>query len=156
MYVFTPVHLIAAPLALWFAACIAWSFLPGDASCARIRSRSSAVVAFGAPLRRRAGARAAAAGGQRLQGRFLCAPSAGSQEGLRELFAVRLLEAYTTSYLHFAPGLSDNAGFNLPEMPANAYLGLYIDSDGPIGVMRHLVDKETAYFRYPPDVSIPM
>ena len=30
------------------------------------------------------------------------------------------LEAYTTSYLHFAPGLSDNAGFNLPEMPANA------------------------------------
>ena len=60
------------------------------------------------------------------------------------------LEAYTTSYLHFAPGLSDNAGFNLPEMPANAYLGLYIDSDGPIGVMRHLADKETAYFRFLP------
>ena len=35
-------------------------------------------------------------------------------------------------------------------MPANAYLGLYIDSDGPIGVMRHLDDKETAYFRYLP------
>ena len=60
------------------------------------------------------------------------------------------LEAYTTSYLHFAPGLSDNAGFNLPEMPANAYMGLYIDSDGPIGVMRHLSDKETAYFRFLP------
>ena len=35
-------------------------------------------------------------------------------------------------------------------MPANAYMGLYIDSDGPIGVMRHLSAKETAYFRYLP------
>ena len=61
-----------------------------------------------------------------------------------------LLEAYTTSYLHFAPGLSDNAGFNLPTMPANAYMGLYIDSDGPIGVMRHLDAKESAYFRFLP------
>ncbi len=35
-------------------------------------------------------------------------------------------------------------------MPANAYLGLYIDSDGPIGVMRHLTAKEEAYFRFLP------
>ena len=62
------------------------------------------------------------------------------------------LEAYSSSYLHFAPGLSDNAGFNLPTMPANAYLGLYIDSDGPIGIMRDLTDKETAYFRFLPMV----
>ena len=62
------------------------------------------------------------------------------------------LEAYSSSYLHFAPGLSDNAGFSLPTMPANAYLGLYIDSDGPIGVMRDLTDKETAYFRFLPMV----
>ena len=62
------------------------------------------------------------------------------------------LEAYSSSYLHFAPGLSDNAGFNLPTMPANAYLGLYIDGDGPIGIMRDLTDKETAYFHYLPMV----
>ena len=37
-------------------------------------------------------------------------------------------------------------------MPANAYLGLYIDSDGPIGIMRDLTDKETAYFRFLPMV----
>ena len=60
------------------------------------------------------------------------------------------LEAYSSSYLHFAPGLSDNAGFNLPEMPANAYLALYIDSDGPIGIIRDLPPKDTAYFRYLP------
>src|SRR6185437_6534568 len=47
---------------------------------------------------------------------------------------------------------SDNAGFNLPTMPVNAYLGLYIDGDGPIGIMRDLTDKETAYFHYLPMV----
>ncbi|MGH8124168.1 MAG: hypothetical protein ACREPT_15535 [Rudaea sp.] len=60
------------------------------------------------------------------------------------------LEVYSSSYLHFAPGLSDNAAFNLPEIPANAYLGMYIDSDGPFGVMRKLSDAESAYFRYLP------
>src|ERR1700726_2004890 len=48
------------------------------------------------------------------------------------------MEVYSSSYLHFAPGLSDNAAFNLPMMPANAYLGMYIDGDGPSGIIRHL------------------
>ena len=60
------------------------------------------------------------------------------------------LEVYSSSYLHFAPGLSDNAAFNLPKMPANAYLGMYIDGDGPNGIMRDLPPSETAYFRYLP------
>jgi hypothetical protein len=60
------------------------------------------------------------------------------------------LEVYSSSYLHFAPGLSDNASLNLDEMPANAYLGLYVDGDGPIGVMRELSDKDAAYFHYLP------
>jgi predicted membrane-bound spermidine synthase len=60
------------------------------------------------------------------------------------------LEVYSSSYLHFAPGLSDNASLNLAEMPANAYLGLYIDGDGPIGVMRDLSDKDSAYLHYLP------
>ena len=62
------------------------------------------------------------------------------------------LEVYSSSYLHFAPGLSDNASLNLAEMPVNAYLGLYIDGDGPIGVMRDLTEKETAYIHYLPMV----
>jgi len=60
------------------------------------------------------------------------------------------LEVYSSSYLHFAPGLSDNASLNLDTMPANAYLGLYIDGDGPVGVMRELKGSETAYFHYLP------
>lgn len=60
------------------------------------------------------------------------------------------LAIYRSSYLHFAPGLSDNAAFNIPEMPSNAFLGMYIDSDGPIGIMRELPAEQTAYFRFLP------
>jgi hypothetical protein len=60
------------------------------------------------------------------------------------------IEVYSSSYLHFAPGLSDNAALNLTSMPENAYLGLYVDGDGPIGVMRDLNASERAYFRYLP------
>ncbi len=60
------------------------------------------------------------------------------------------LEIYSSSYLHFAPGLSDNAAFNLPEEPANAYLAMYNDGEGPTGIIRNLTDAQTAYFRYLP------
>ena len=62
------------------------------------------------------------------------------------------LEVYGSSYLHFAPGLSDNAAFNLPEMPPNAYLGLYIDGEGPNGIIRNLPPENTAYFHFLPMV----
>ena len=64
------------------------------------------------------------------------------------------LEVYASSYLHFAPGLSDNAALNLPEMPENAYLGLYVDGDGPNGIIRDLPAAQTAYFDYLP-MSLP-
>src|SRR6185295_9119815 len=60
------------------------------------------------------------------------------------------LEIYSSSYLHFAPGLSDNAAFNLPKMPDNAYLGLYIDGEGPSGIIRDLPAGDTAYYRFLP------
>ena len=60
------------------------------------------------------------------------------------------LEVYSSSYLHFAPGLSDNAAFTLPKMPANAYFGMYIDGEGPTGIIRALPAAETAYYRFLP------
>jgi spermidine synthase len=60
------------------------------------------------------------------------------------------LQVYASSYLHFAPGLSDNAAFNLPETPADAYVGLYLDGDGPTGIMRKLPISQTAYFGFLP------
>ena len=54
------------------------------------------------------------------------------------------IQVYSSSYMHFAPGLSDNAAFNLPQVPANAYIGMYIDGDGPEGIMRDLARCATS------------
>ena len=151
MYVFVPANLIAAPLALWLAACVAWALGPGGLATL-VPYLVAGAVAFG--------------------GHFVLAPAFGlktlavndykgvsyarkfpdAKKVYESSSPFGYLEIYSSSYLHFAPGLSDNAGFNLPTMPANAYLGMYIDSDGPIGVMRDLTDKETAYFRFLPMV----
>jgi hypothetical protein len=57
---------------------------------------------------------------------------------------------YSSSYFHFAPGLSDNAGVSLPHMPRNAFLGLFVDGNGPVGVMRKLAAEEEAYVDFMP------
>ena len=60
------------------------------------------------------------------------------------------MHVYASSYLHFAPGLSDNAAFNVAEFPTNAFKGLYIDGSGPIGVMRELEERERGYIDFLP------
>jgi hypothetical protein len=57
---------------------------------------------------------------------------------------------YSSSYFHFAPGLSDNAGVSLPHMPRNAFLGLFVDGNGPVGVMRKLSPDEEGYVDFLP------
>ncbi len=64
------------------------------------------------------------------------------------------LEVYSSSYFHFAPGLSDAATFYLDKMPENAYLGMYIDGDGPIGIMKNLAEDEKEYAKFLP-LSMP-
>ncbi|MGD1035844.1 MAG: hypothetical protein ABR878_01345 [Roseiarcus sp.] len=149
MYGFRPANLIAAPLALWFAACLAWAFGPGGKR-ALAPYAALALIAFGAHF-----VAAPALGLSRLavndyKGVAYARKFPDAQGVYESVSPFGYLEAYSSSYLHFAPGLSDNAGFNLPEMPANAYLALYIDSDGPIGIIRDLPDKDTAYFRFLP------
>ena len=57
---------------------------------------------------------------------------------------------FSSSYFHFAPGLSDNAGVALTKMPQNAFLGMYIDGNGPVGVMRKLKTDEENYIDFLP------
>ncbi|HEY9595445.1 MAG TPA: hypothetical protein VHE79_13270, partial [Spirochaetia bacterium] len=57
---------------------------------------------------------------------------------------------YASSYFHFAPGLSDNASSALKQMPRNAFLGLYVDGNGPVGVMKKLPPEEEAYIDFLP------
>jgi hypothetical protein len=60
------------------------------------------------------------------------------------------MDAFSSSFFHIAPGLSDNASSGVVAMPENAFLGLYIDGDGPEGIMRRLGPEESAYFDYLP------
>jgi len=151
MYVFTPANLIAAPLALWFAACLAWAFGPGGRATLVPFVVVGAIAFAGhfvAP--QMFGLKTLATNDYKGVAYARKFPDAKKVYESASPFG--FLEVYSSSYLHFAPGLSDNAGFSLPTMPANAYLGLYIDGDGPIGVMRDLTDKETAYFHFLPMV----
>jgi len=151
MYVFTPANLIAAPLGLWFAACIAWTFGPGGRATL-VPFLVAGAVAFAGHfvLPQAFGLKTLATNDYK--GVAYARKFPDAKEVYQSASPFGFLEVYSSSYLHFAPGLSDNAGFNLPTMPANAYLGVYIDGDGPIGIMRDLTDKETAYFHYLPMV----
>ncbi|MBS0461869.1 MAG: hypothetical protein JSS41_05290 [Proteobacteria bacterium] len=163
LYLFRPENLLVVPLALWFAAGVAWLIAQqsgvADAGFSGAQARPirawSALVLLGALC----------AGGHFWLPQALGIPRLAVSDYKGVSYARKFpdskrvyenaspfgyLEIYSSSYLHFAPGLSDNAAFNLPEMPANAYLGMYIDGDGPFGVMRDLGDQETAYFRYLP------
>ncbi len=53
---------------------------------------------------------------------------------------------YGSSYFHFAPGLSDNAVLELENMPDQPFWGLYIDGNGPIGIMGEIADEEAAEY----------
>lgn len=57
---------------------------------------------------------------------------------------------YASSYFHFAPGLSDNAIVDIEEMPKQAFWGLYVDGNGPVGIMGKLMPEEEKYFNYLP------
>ncbi len=60
------------------------------------------------------------------------------------------MKAFSSSYFHFAPGLSDNASFAIGPMPRNAFLGLFTDGNGPVGIMRKLGADEERYLDYLP------
>jgi spermidine synthase len=57
---------------------------------------------------------------------------------------------FASSYFHFAPGLSDNAGVTLRKMPQNAFLGMFVDGNGPVGIMRKLDPEEENYIDFLP------
>lgn len=60
------------------------------------------------------------------------------------------MHLYSSSYFHFAPGLSDTAGYELNQMPQNAFKGLYIDGGGPIGIMKKMDSAASGYIDYLP------
>jgi hypothetical protein len=148
MYLVAPENLLMVPLLLWLAGGILWFValgqLPTIAWLGAVAAASAALhlaaPALGLPTLSVSDYKGVA-NARKLP---------DSQRVHARLSPFGVLEVYSSSYLHFAPGLSDNAAFNLPSMPKNAYLGLYIDGEGPSGVIRDLPPSETAYFRFLP------
>ena len=133
MYFFTPDDLIMAPLLLWLAGGVLW-FVGARRPARHRRHRGRRGAVGRRALRRAAGCSASPSSRCRTTRASSYARKFPDAQRIYERASpFGYLEVYSSSYLHFAPGLSDNAAFNLPNMPANAYLGLYIDRRGPVG-----------------------
>ena len=148
LYVLPPEKLLVAPLVLWAVALVLWM------GAAQVRKVSAALVGAGLVL----------AGYLMLPAALgvpdiAVSPYKGVSYARNFPDAKRLyrsispfgdLQVYSSSYMHFAPGLSDNAAFNVPELPANTYVGMFIDGEGPSGIMRPLPPEDAAYYQYLP------
>jgi hypothetical protein len=148
MYVLAPADLILAPLALWTLGGLLWFRAMG--SKLQVASFiSAAALAFATHIMAPSlGFTTIAVSDYKAVSYARKFPDA--EMVYRNISPFGDLEIYSSSYLHFAPGLSDNAAFNLPEEPANAYLAMYNDGEGPTGIIRNLTDAQTAYFHYLP------
>ncbi len=147
MFLVEPATLFVVPLALWAIATLAWT--------SRGAGGPGPVTAVLAILL------AAAIGGGLPQ--LTVSPYKGVSYA-RQFPDARLvyqrsspfghMEVFASSYFHFAPGLSDTAGQFLKKLPDRAFLGMYLDGDGPIGIMKDLPDDEAEYIRFLP-MSMP-
>ncbi|MBS0518742.1 MAG: hypothetical protein JSR90_08620 [Proteobacteria bacterium] len=149
MYVFNPENMIMAPLLLWLAGGVLWFVSLRDGRGV-VSILVVAVLAAAAHyfLPEALGIPKLAVSDYK--GVAYARKFPDNQRTYERASPFGYMEVYSSSYLHFAPGLSDNAAFNLKKMPENAYLGLYIDSDGPSGIIKDLPEDEVAYFRYLP------
>jgi spermidine synthase len=147
MYCFLPEYLFLVPIALWFVGAAFWFYSQRQATLI-----PALVVALGLTL---------IIGWQFNQ--ISISPYKGvsyarnfpdSKRVYEAASPFGYLEVYSSSYFHFAPGLSDAATFYLDKMPENAYLGMYIDGDGPIGIMKNLAEDEKEYAKFLP-LSMP-
>jgi spermidine synthase len=149
MYVFPPEDLIAAPLILWALGGLFW--FGGRRSARGIGALAiAALLAFGGHFLLPGWLGIQKLSTSDYKGVAYARKFPDNRQIYRNISPFGDLELYSSSYLHFAPGLSDNAAFNLPEMPVNAYWALYVDGEGPVGIMGKLPEAQTAYFRFLP------
>jgi predicted membrane-bound spermidine synthase len=149
MYVIVPDNLIIVPLVLWLIGSALWLIATGRPRHV-VALAALAAVTIAAHFALPSWLNVSKLAVSDYKGVAYARKFPDSQRVYESASPFGYLEVYSSSYLHFAPGLSDNAAFNLPKMPVNAYLGMYIDGDGPIGIIRDLPAEETAYYRFLP------
>src|SRR5581483_1530421 len=149
MYVFPPENMMVVPLLLWSVGSVLWFAGVGNRRGAAGQAALAAMVLashFILPVLLGVPTLAVS----QYKGVAYARNYPDAKQIYRDISPFGDLQIYASSYMHFAPGLSDNAAFNLPEVPADAYLAMVVDGDGPEGIMRDLAASETAYFRYLP------
>ena len=149
MYLSAPENLIVVPLVLWFLGGVLWFWAFADRRGVLWLS-AAAVAAVAAHVVLPPVLDIPRLAVSDYKGVAYARQFPDSQRVYAHASPFGYLEIYSSSYLHFAPGLSDNAAFNLPKMPDNAYLGMYIDGEGPIGIIRDLPPEQTAYYHFLP------
>ena len=138
-----PERLLLVPLALWVLACLAWSRASGHrpvALAALVLGLAAGIVVTTTQT----------IATSSYKGISYARAFPDAKQLYRDWGPQGDLSIYSSSYFHFAAGLSDMAALDLPTMPEDAYLGLFVDGDGPTGVMKPLKPGEEAYFRYLP------
>ena len=149
MYLSPPENLIVVPLMLWFLGSLLWfSALANRRGALVLSAVAVAAVAAHFALPPLIGTPKLAVSDYK--GVAYARKFPDSERVYARASPFGYLEIYSSSYLHFAPGLSDNAAFSLPKMPDNAYLGMYIDGEGPSGIIRDLPAEQTVYYRFLP------
>ncbi len=147
MYLFRPQNLVIAPLVLWFLGSLLWFVAVSDRR-GLIQTTVAAVLAVGGHLALPPLLDIPKIAVSDYKGVAYARKFPDAERVYERSTPFGYMEIYDSSYLHFAPGQSDNAAFNLPEMPSRAYRGMYIDSEGPSGIIKQLPDSQTAYFRF--------
>lgn len=149
LYVLAPADLVVFPIALWLAGGVSWMLATGPARRA-VPVAAVALASIAAHMLLPSWIGVPSLAVSDYKGVSYARKFPDSRRVLEHRSPFGLIEVYESSYLHFAPGLSDNAAFNLEKMPEHAYWGLYVDGEGPQGIIRSLPAEETAYYRYLP------
>src|SRR5215467_6951862 len=110
MYLSPPENLIVVPLILWFLGSILWFLALAD------RRALLALVAVAAHFALPPLLDIPKLAVSDYKGVSYARKFPDSQRVYASASPFGYLEVYSSSYLHFAPGLSDNAAFNLPKM----------------------------------------
>ncbi|MBF0190967.1 MAG: hypothetical protein HQL99_07410 [Magnetococcales bacterium] len=142
-----PEHLLLLPLLLWWGGALAWFRAWGDRRSPWMVSLSgvvSVLLLFLLPQIQVSP----------YKGVSYAAKFPDAQRLYQDAGPHGLLEIYSSSYFHFAPGLSDMASLTMGELPKNTYISLYVDSDGPIGIMKAIPTEQNDYYRFLP-MSMP-
>jgi hypothetical protein len=147
MYFVAPEKLFVVPILLWISGALLW-FL------SRLGTKLLPLLGASAIVSLLVGFHFVQIGISPYKGVSYAAKFPDSQIVSREVSPFGYVEVYSSSYFHFAPGLSDATTLYLDTMPENAYLGMYIDGDGPIGIMKDLPAGQAEYVKFLP-MSMP-